>query len=129
MAWCFGDEATELSKSLLGRLSDLTDAAIVPSLWLYEVVNVTGLAVRKGRITDQTAGGFLESLADLPIEIENLTQTRMFVSVRALAVQYKLTAYDASYLELAIRHRLPIATFDNALMKAALAAGIELVER
>jgi predicted nucleic acid-binding protein len=51
----------------------LTDIAIVPALWLYEVVNVTELAVRKGRISAEKAHAFLESLADLPIAIENPT--------------------------------------------------------
>jgi predicted nucleic acid-binding protein len=128
MAWCFTEEATEFSEMLLNRLSNLADTAVVPALWLYEVVNVTELAVRKGRITDQKVREFLESLADLPIEIENPTQAQMFVSVRALVGQHKLTAYDASYLELAIRHKLPLAAFDNALAKAAQAAGVGLVE-
>jgi predicted nucleic acid-binding protein len=128
MAWCFGDEATPFTESLLSRLASVTDSAIVPALWLYEVVNVTGLAVRKGRITEEKANAFLESLADLPIEIEEPTRTRMFVSVRALVGRYKLTAYDASYLELAIRHDLPIAALDNALTKAALEAGVNLVQ-
>jgi predicted nucleic acid-binding protein len=128
MAWCFGDETTELSEALLSRLSNLTDAAMVPALWLYEVVNVTELAVRKGRIADQKARDFLQSLADLPIEIENPTRTQMFDSVRSVVAQYKLTAYDASYLELAIRHNLPLASSDRDLSKAARAAGIELVE-
>ena len=127
MAWCFTDEATEFTETLLSRLSNLTDSAIVPALWLYEVVNVTGLAVRKGRITEEKARGFLESLSDLPIDVENPTRTQMFASVRALAGQYRLTAYDASYLELALRHKLPIAAFDNALAKAARTAGITLV--
>jgi predicted nucleic acid-binding protein len=95
---------------------------------LYEVVNVTGLAVRKGRITEEKARAFVESLADLPIEIEDPTRTRMFVSVRALVGQYELTAYDASYLELAIRHQLPIAALDNALAKAAREAGVAIVQ-
>src|SRR5208283_1163914 len=90
MAWCFTEEATEFTETLLSRLSNLTDSAIVPALWLYEVVNVTELAVRKGRITEEKARAFLESLADLPIEIENPTRTQMFVSVRALARQYRL---------------------------------------
>jgi predicted nucleic acid-binding protein len=128
MAWCFGDEATPFTETLLSRLSSLTDSAIVPALWLYEVVNVIGLAVRKGRITEEKARAFLESLADLPIEIEDPTRTRMFVSVRALVGKYKLTAYDASYLELAIRHDLPIAALDNALTKAAREAGVNLVQ-
>lgn len=128
MAWCFTDEATEFTETLLSRLSSLTDSAIAPALWLYEVVNVTELAVRKGRITADKADAFLESLADLPIEIENPALSQMFVSVRALAGQYNLTAYDASYLDLAIRHKLPIAASDKALTKAAQAAGVNLVQ-
>jgi predicted nucleic acid-binding protein len=128
MAWCFTDEATRFTEALLRRLSDLTDIAIVPALWLYEVVNVTELAVRKGRITAEKAHAFLESLADLPIAIENPVLPQMFVSVRALVGKYRLTAYDASYLELAIRHNLPIASSDKALLKAAEAAGVKLVE-
>jgi predicted nucleic acid-binding protein len=128
MAWCFTEEATEFTETLLSRLSNLTDTAIVPALWLYEVVNVTELAVRKERITEEKARAFLESLADLPIEIENPSRTQMFVAVRELVGKHKLTAYDASYLELAIRHKLPMAASDNALMKAAKAAGVDLLE-
>ncbi len=128
MAWCFTEEATEFSETVLSRLSNLSDSAIVPGLWLYEVVNVAELAVRKGRMTEEKATAFLESLTDLPIEIENPTQKQMFVSVRALVRNYKLSAYDASYLDLAIRRKLPIAVFDNALRKAARLAGVNLVE-
>ena len=128
MAWCFTDEATEFTETLLSRLSDLTDRALVPALWLYEVVNVVELAVRKGRITEEKATAFLESLADLPIEIENPTQPLVFTSMRALASRYKLTGYDAAYLELAIRHNLPIAALDNALAQAARAASVDLVQ-
>jgi predicted nucleic acid-binding protein len=128
MAWCFNEEATEFTELLLNRLANLTDSAIVPVLWLYEVANVIGLAVRKGRITEDKASSFLESLGDLPIEIEEPPRPRIFVSVRALVGQYKLTAYDASYLELAIRHQLPIASSDSALERAAREAGINLVQ-
>src|ERR1039457_4049036 len=89
MAWCFTEEATELTEALLSRLSNLTDTALVPALWLYEVVNVTELAARKGRINAQKARAFLESLADLPIEIENPTLQHMFVSVPVLVGQYR----------------------------------------
>ena len=85
MAWCFSEEATPFTETLLGRLSSLIDSAVVPALWLYEVVNVTGLAVREGRITDDKACASPESLADLPIEIEDPTRPRLLVSVRALS--------------------------------------------
>ncbi len=128
MAWCFTDEATDFTETLLNRLSDLTDTALVPALWLYEVVNVVELAVRKSRITKDKAVDFLGSRADLPIEVEDLSRTEVFVSVRALAERYRLTGYDAAYLELAIRHRLPLAALDADLNKAALAAGVKLVQ-
>ena len=127
MAWCFTEEATEFTKTLLSRLSNLTDSAVVPALWLYEVANVVELAVRKGRIPGEKALAFLDSLADLPIEVENPSRTQVFVTVRTLAGQYQLTGYDAAYLELAIRHQLPLASLDKALSRAALAAGLSTV--
>ena len=105
MVWCFTEEATEFTETLLNHLSNLTDTALVPALWLYEVVNVIEMAVRKGRITKDKASAFIESLTDLPIEVEDLSRTEVFVSVRAVAERYRLTSYDAAYLELAIRHR------------------------
>ena len=128
MAWCLTEEATEFTNALLSRLSNLTDSAVVPALWLYEVVNVVELAIRKGRIPREKALAFLESLADLPIEVENPSRTQVFVIVRALVGQYQLTGYDAAYLELAIRHKLPIASLDKALARAALAAGVNAVQ-
>src|SRR5260221_13240110 len=70
MAWCFPDEATAYTEDFLNRLSTLSDSAIVPALWLYEIVNVVVLATRKGRITQPHATQFLESLTDLPIEVD-----------------------------------------------------------
>jgi predicted nucleic acid-binding protein len=128
MAWCFTEEATEFTKTLLGRLSNLTDSAVVPALWLYELVKVVELAVRKGRIPRTKALAFLESLADLPIEVENPSRTQVFVMVRTLAGQYQLTGYDAAYLERGIRYKLPIASLDKALSRAALAAGVNTVQ-
>ena len=44
-----------------------------------------------------------------------------------MAVKHALTLYDAAYLELALRLRLPLATFDKALCRAAEAEGVRLV--
>jgi predicted nucleic acid-binding protein len=128
MAWCFAEEATDSTEGVLSRLSSLTDSAIVPALWLYETANVAALAVRRGRITEDKARAFLESLVDLPIQIENLTSVQLFGPIRALAGLHNLTVYDASYLDLAISQNLPIATTDQALTKAAHAVGVALAE-
>ena len=129
MAWCFRDEANDLSSAVLSRLSDLTDTAVVPVLWLYEVANVIALAARRGRISGRLSTEFLQSLGDLPIEIEHASAVQIFDAVRVVSSQFQFTAYDAAYLELAIRQNLAIATFDQALARAARAAKVGVVER
>ena len=66
MAWCFPDEATEFTETLLSRPSGLTDSALVPALWLYEVVNVVELGARKGRIAEEKARAFWKASAIYP---------------------------------------------------------------
>ena len=129
MAWCFSNEATPFTENLLDRLANQIDSAVVPALWLYEVTNVSMLAVRKGRISRPKAAKFLDDLADLPIEVEPSPGglATVFATIPALMEQHGLTAYDAAYLELVIRRQLPLATFDDALIKACKALGERLV--
>ena len=126
MAWCFSDEATAYTENLLDRLSNLEDSAVVRALWLYEVTNVVMLAVRKGRILKAKADLFLGNLAALPIEVEPArSRVEIFPVLSDLMEEYKLTSYDAAYLELAIRRRLPLATLDRALTEACKALSNE----
>jgi predicted nucleic acid-binding protein len=128
MAWCFTEEATSYTENLLDRLSNLVDTAVVPALWLYEVTNVSMLAVRKGRVSKAKATKFLHDLADLPIEVEApANPASTFATISQLMEQYRLTAYDAVYLELVIRRQLPLATFDKDLIAACKAVGSELI--
>ena len=129
MAWCFTDEATPYTENLLDRLSNLVDTAVVPALWLYEVTNVSMLAVRKGRITKAKATKFLDDIANLPIEVEppQFHRAEVFAALSSLMEQHRLTAYDAVYLELVIRRQLPLATLDRDLMHACKAAGEALL--
>ena len=89
-----------MTKAVREQLSNLTDTAVVPALWLYEVANVVELAVRKGRLPGEKALAFLESLADLPIAVENPSRAQVFVGARMLAGQYQLTAYDLSLIHI-----------------------------
>jgi len=128
MAWCFSDEATPYTENLLDRLSNLLDSAVVPALWLYEVTNVSMLAVRKGRITKEKAITFLNNLIDLPIQVEPPAHRADVLPVLAdLMERHKLTSYDAAYLELVIRRNLPLATLDKALIDACRKLGKTLV--
>ncbi len=116
VAWLFEDETSRETDALLDALR--LDAALVPALWHLEVGNVLTMAERRGRITPSQVAASLELLAALPIRTESL-QPRLIPGIVALARNERLTAYDAAYLDLALRHGLPLATLDEALRKAA----------
>jgi predicted nucleic acid-binding protein len=125
MAWHFEDEATPPIWQLLDRLID--DGAVVPGLWPLEVANVLAAGERRGRSTPAKIGGFIEQLAHLPLAVDGETSKRALSEILALARGQKLTAYDASYLELAIRLGLPLATVDRELRAAAAALGVAVL--
>ena len=127
LTWCFEDEATPWTDALLAKLR-AGDEAIVPAHWPAEVANALLIAVRRGRISREKANRFFLDLRALPIRIDSESGETVFDQVFKLAEQYRLTIYDAGYLELAIREGLPLATLDNDLRKAARASGVPLVE-
>lgn len=125
VAWCFREEASAASRALLDRVSE--DGALVPPLWPYEVGNVLTMAERRERITEAAVAEFLGLLADLPIEVDAQAAEHVLHEVRHLARSERLTAYDAAYLELAMRAGLPLATRDRALAAAASGCGVESI--
>ena len=125
-AWCFEDEATPASEALLDRVG--RDGVIVPSLWYIELSNVLCLADRKGRITSQQLAGAVSLLNSLRISVDDQTSRRAFADTLHLARTHRLTAYDAAYLELALRLGLPLASKDQDLRRAAQQVGVELLE-
>jgi predicted nucleic acid-binding protein len=86
------------------------------------------MAVRRGRIDLERVARFARDLAALPIRIEPPHTPAAWDAVIRVATKHQLTVYDAAYLELAERTRLPLATLDGDLQRAALAAGVVLVE-
>ena len=127
LSWCFEDEATPWTDALLAKLR-AGDEATVPAHWPVEVANALLMAIRRGRISGEKANRFFEDLGALPIRIDPQSGENTFGRVFALAEQFKLTVYDAAYLELAIRESVPLATLDDELREAARAAGVALVE-
>lgn len=118
LAWFFEDETSEWTEALLTRLKS-GDSAIVPKHWPVEVANALLVAVRRGRISTDKTARFLEDLLALPIRIDSAGSEITFGPVFAYAEQYGLTAYDAAYLELAVREGVALATSDNDLRNAA----------
>jgi predicted nucleic acid-binding protein len=125
MAWRLANAATPETWAILDRLQD--EGAVVPALWPLEVANVLLLAERRKRTTTAQAGAFVDPLLRLPIRVEEQTVQRTLRDVYALGRSAVLTAYDAGYLELAIRSHLPLATTDRALAAAAREAGVPVL--
>lgn len=125
MTWCFDDEATEDTEALLDQLQ--TAGAVAPSVWLLEVVNILLVAERRQRITESQRAQYIRLLGSLPIAIERQSRAVAFGAVLALAHEHNLSAYDAAYLELAMREGLPLATRDTRLRTAAASAGVTVL--
>lgn len=120
MAWCFEDEATPYSESVLEALVE--SEAIVPPIWSLEVANVLLVGERKKRLTPAQSTRFVELLQGLPIALD--ADFRPLGDLLGLAREQRLTSYDASYLDLAVRTGLPLASFDGDLLEAADRYGV-----
>lgn len=124
MAWCFLDEGGVRADSILERLE--LGTAFVPAVWPLEVGNVLLVAERHRRLGEGASTRFLALLSELPIIVDPEPPERMFKEILALARQQKISTYDASYLDLAMRRGLPLATLDGKLKKAAQKCGVPL---
>ena len=125
VAWCFPDEKGEYPQSVLDSLA--TVGAVVPSLWPLEVANALLMGERRQRSTPEETAKSLQFLESLPITVDQATGTQAFGHTLYLARAHKLSAYDASYLELAMRRGLPLATLDEKLKAAAAVVGVPLL--
>lgn len=117
MAWCFEDESSDYTDNVLENLNEAT--AIVPTIWPLEVANVLLISKKNKRITEAQSASFIDALSALPIVVDQSTTSRAMHSIFILAGQLDLTIYDAAYLELAIREKIPLLTLDKGLTKAA----------
>ncbi len=125
MPWLLHNDATGYADRVLRAITE--DPAVVPELWHLEVSNVLLVFERRGRINVAESTRFTSLLQELPITVDERTSYRVFSKVISLAREQELSCYDASYLELAIRESLPLATLDGSLRSAAGKAGVELV--
>jgi len=127
VAWCFANEHSGLAENVLDLLSTGTEV-VAPVVWPLEVANALLAAERRKRITPAQVTALLQRISKLPIVIEPVPTARAFEQVLSVARQHQLTEYDASYLELALREGLPLATLDLKLRQVARSAGVALIE-
>lgn len=126
MRWFFGDgKPQELAYA--GKVLDAMQVvkAFVPMTWGLEVANVIAKAEARALVTEARSGAFLEMLEGVEIEVDAATFAHALADTLQLARRYKLSAYDASYLELALRLGIPLATLDEDVQKAAKKAGVK----
>lgn len=122
LAWCFEDERTPAAQKVLAQVAE--SGAIVPGLWRFEVANGLQMAVRRQRIDGEYRDRMLTDLAALDVRLDSESEAQAWSASVQLAATYQLTVYDAAYLELAQRRRLPLASLDKALQGAAAASKV-----
>ncbi len=122
MTWCYPDEQSDYAYRVLDALAH--GSAIVPAHWRLEVANAILFGERKGRLSASDVLRFLSLVESLSLVTDPQTSPRSLTGTISLARTYRLTSYDAAYLELAIRDNLVLATLDAALRKAAQSAGV-----
>ena len=128
MCWLFLDgKSAERAYALkvLDAMKQAETKALVPATWGLEVSNVIAKAEMKGLLSEAQSEAFLEMLGSVDIGVDAATFPRALADTLQIARRYRLSAYDASYLELAMRTGLTLATLDQDLRKAANKAGVK----
>src|SRR5215470_6815921 len=120
--WAFPDEHDPRAEAALVRVR--MENAVVPSLWWFEVRNILVVNERRKRIAESGTTNFLRELSRLRIVVDREPDE---AAVLKLARAHRLSVYDASYLELALREEISIATLDDQLAKAAVAEGANII--
>jgi predicted nucleic acid-binding protein len=125
VAWLFASERSSSLRVSVRRVA--AEGGIVPSLWRLEVANALRNAMRRARCDQSYADRSIERLRRLRIAVDLETDRHAWGETRRLAIAHDLTAYDAAYLELAVRLQCPLASCDAALVKAARGEGLEVL--
>ena len=126
LAWIYDDEATDPIRRVFDAVAD--QGAFVPALWRLEIANSLTVAVRRGRVGHEFGRAALADLGDLDIVVDAQTDSRAWNATLELADRFLLTVYDASYVELAERRALPLATLDRDMQRAAAQLGLGLLD-
>jgi predicted nucleic acid-binding protein len=125
MRWLLGGSSDEIAYASLVLDTFKIATAVVPDLWFLEASNVIAKAESKHGVTEACSQIFISTLSQLNIVTDKMTASHALGDTLNLARRYKLSAYDAAYLELALRVGLPLATLNRDLEKAAKKAGVK----
>ncbi|MGA6983728.1 MAG: type II toxin-antitoxin system VapC family toxin [Candidatus Sulfotelmatobacter sp.] len=124
LAWIYANETTDAVLHLFDIVR--IHGAWVPGLWRWEIANVLQSNVRRKRHTADFRDEALSSLAMLPVKVDAEADRQAWNDTIHLAERHRLTVYDAAYLEIASRRKIPLATLERQLIAAAVADGTQL---
>ena len=122
LAWCFEDEGGPEADALIEKVA--AEGAAVPGMWPLEIANGLVMGESRGRIKPAESAAFVAMIEGLPIVADRATGARALHETMSLAREHRLTAYDAAYLELAMRLSLPLASGDRRLAAVAERVGV-----
>jgi len=123
-AWILADESSDIAEQLLSLIVRGKVELVVPALWHYEMNNLLRSAHKRRRLSEEDAREALETLNQVPLTIEDLPEGPARKRILHLALQFDLFSYDAAYLELADRHKIPLHSADAKLNAAAKQLGL-----
>jgi predicted nucleic acid-binding protein len=127
LTWCFPDEEAQKALEISERIA-VGDRVIVPAFLRHEILNALLVGERRKRLAPELTEHFLEDLDELPVDVDlPASGVVVFNTTQALCRKHGLTAYDAAYLELAVRHRQALATVDDELRRAAIAEKVRVL--
>jgi predicted nucleic acid-binding protein len=124
LAWALPDESSAYAEAALVVVE--REGLHVPEIWVREVANGLAVAYMRKRITSADEDAFLAALSRLSIDVDQAPPLTAVRDGTAAAVRYGLTAYDAAYVDLALRKQLALATLDTPMRKAAEQFGITI---
>jgi predicted nucleic acid-binding protein len=125
LGWVHPAQATAETNAMLDAIAD--GATIeVPALWPLEVANALTVLVRRHKLTEDERQAGLGWLRGLPLRLDHDAASLAFSRLSELAAAYRLTVYDAVYLELAQRRQLVLGCKDGPLRAAAEQAGVRV---
>ncbi len=126
LSWCLPDEVNDYARRVLIALR--SDRGFYPPIWPVEVINALIVAKRRARLSDAEINRAATLLGSIGFEPLTIDLVESLGQIRRLSEAHGLTTYDASYLHLALREGLPLATIDDRLGVAARAAGCSVFE-
>jgi len=126
VAWAVHSQASDATDQLLDKVAAGTPL-VVPTLWPFEIANSLLVLQRRKKLLAEERDRALDALARLTIAVDDEGCRLAFGTTSELAAEHGLSVYDAAYLELALRRKLPLASRDGALCKAAKDCRVKLL--